>query len=258
MASVDNIRGKNQSLGRESEENVESLRAALRGADGELINPVPSEEQNMLWENIADRFTADLLERELAFMELKSAIRERLASQSFADDIERVSQKFSLDAKGIEKFARVIRDLFTGVLQKDQIPAISENVFAIEGDARENLASELRAIAGLEANIPPAPAIVESTPLETVMSKVYPPIDSIAGIPREAEAPAPTPVPPPVNAEARPFMLHEEEPAFTREEPKGGASVTFEPSPGVRPKAGQKPVTAKVEGPGGATRVVHY
>lgn len=210
----------------------------------ETIEPMPSPEQNALWDALDDIFDVEALEWEQEFLKLDTESRRRMASVGFAEDIGRIAEKLSLSREDTKNLARAVRYLSLKIIPEGKIEALAAEGFEVTKEVGEDLARELRALLGV-SEAPSMPQEIVA-PLPSTTQKTPP-------SPQEAMSQ------PQIPNEDAPFILHEEKPIFgARPEPLGSPSVSFEPQGRRTPRPSLKAQTARVETPSAEPRVVHY
>jgi len=224
--------------------DIDTQNLNVVGGAEETIEPMPSPEQDTLWDALDEIFDVEALEREEEFLKLDATLRHRMASVGFAEDIGRIAEKFSLSPEDTKNLSRAIRYLSLKIIPDDKIEMLATEGFEITKEVGEGLARELRALLG----VPETPSTTQETapPLPSPTQETSPPLREVLPQPQ-------------IPVENAPFMLHEEKPIFgARPEPLGSPSVSFEPQERRSLKPSLKPQTARVEGPSAEPRVVHY
>ena len=228
----------------------------------EVMDPLPSEEQEWLWQNIAGAVSERALERETDWRVLPPEIRKELASLETANRLGKIGVEFSLSPEQVMLLSGLVKYLFLRRVEKNKFESTLADIAGLERNIASAIVDKLKDIIG-KAGVFHA---LEKKPGEPTIA---PEIVSVPRTPPQRET-ADEPPPPPAGeaGDDQPFILHEEKPTSSpvvelpHEETRSSFSFTpEEPPETMRPQEPKAvPVRIETEGGGGKpkARIVHY
>jgi len=243
----------------------------------DIQDPIPSAEQEVLWEKIDTSLTEEKIQEELDLLELDINNIAHLSSLALASNIRSFGEKHALTPSQKKLISQLLRDIALEKASPKQIPDELQKNFpkikdVIADPDFEKLLIFKRTSLPKEESYESKPSV--NLPHNNLLRG--------ADMPHKAEAlqPITTPVqnaqptPPPQENDTKieetkktqmPFMLHEEKSSFSPYAPLTKPSVSFDIRK-LSPKNEQptRAVSAKIESPRDAgekkesARVVHY
>lgn len=236
------------------EESIKTATQLSWPTPDEVIQPIPSNRQEELWEEIGETLDEEILNTEVRLTELPRNLREHLAAITTTYTLIKIGRGFLLMPEQTQKLAKIIKLYFI-----NQIPNVQELVTKIRVDLGidEKKAHEIYNDGDFKHVLAP-----KSTPQEKTVS-----LETLAETPTEevlhfkfekgvAKAETLKPA-----EEGKPLMIHEEKPlteGTTKPPTQKGFSLPFGLFKSRSAREEQAPVKARVEVPKEEKRVVHY